>query len=97
MKIRCRRNETATCCKKCRESGKKAAVTKLVAALRAQIIAERRNRFAEVVEGSGVLLLNVVGDLENAIKKSARQDVEEFIKMLRPDRGEHKDIEPSKP
>ncbi len=68
------------------EDKKEAATARLVAALRERIIEERRNRFAEVLAGSGVRLANVVRDIEATIKNEAHEDVAEFIKMLRPDR-----------
>lgn len=80
------------------EAGKKAATARLVAALRTRIIEERRNRFSELLAGSGVRLLSVVDDLEKTIKKSARQDVDEFIAMLRFDRhDQHKPGTPPSP
>jgi hypothetical protein len=59
-----------------------------VTALRERIIAERRNHFAEVLAGSGVLMGKVIDELETAITYSARADVAEFIKMLQPVRSE---------
>lgn len=67
---------------------KEAATGRLVAALRERIIEERRNRFAEVLAGSGVRLANVVSDLQQTIQNEAPQDVAEFIQMLQPGRSE---------
>ena len=69
-------------------TNKEAATARLVAALRERIIAERRNHFAEVLAGSGVLMGKVIDELETAITYSARADVAEFIKMLQPVRSE---------
>jgi hypothetical protein len=50
--------------------------------LRERILEERRNRFAEVLTGSGVLTATVADDLANALTYAARTEVAELIKMF---------------
>ena len=57
-------------------------VSRLRDQLRRRIVAERRNSFAEVIEGSGVRLAQVVGDIEKAIGPDMRESVDGFVQNL---------------
>ncbi len=50
--------------------------------LRKRIVDERRNQFAEVIDGSGVRLAEVVGDIEKAIGPDMREGVNDFVHNL---------------
>jgi len=50
--------------------------------LRKRIVDERRNQFSEILEGSGVRLAEVIGDIEKAIDTDMRQGVNEFVRNL---------------
>jgi len=50
--------------------------------LRKRILDERRNRFAEIVDGSGIRLAEVVDDIERAIGPEMRDGVENFSQTL---------------
>ena len=61
-------------------SAEKRAATlgKLQAELRRRIVNERKNRFAEVLSGSGIRYQNLLDDLDNAAETGIRESITEF-------------------
>ena len=55
-----------------------ATLGKLQAELRRRIVNERKNRFAEVLAGSGIRYQNLLDDLDNAAEKGIRESINEF-------------------
>ena len=54
----------------------------LAAVLRRRIVEEKRNRFAELLEGSGVRLHRVIDDIELIISREMKAGVDEFVQGL---------------
>ena len=61
-------------------SAEKRAATlgKLQSELRRRIVNERKNRFAEVLSGSGIRYQNLLDDLDNAAETGIRESITEF-------------------
>ena len=55
-----------------------AALGKLQAELRRRIVNERKNRFAEVLAGSGIRYQNLLDDLDHAAEKGIRESINTF-------------------
>jgi len=62
--------------------GQTESVQRLAENLRRRIIEERRNRFLEVLKGSGIRLAMVVNDIEKVIDQDMRRDVKLFAEGL---------------
>ncbi|MCE9616537.1 MAG: hypothetical protein K8T26_19860 [Lentisphaerae bacterium] len=61
------------------EDAKQQLLKTMQGQLRKRIVAERRNRFGEVLDGSGIRLNHIIADMEHAIGPGMRGTVDEFV------------------
>ena len=64
------------------EDKRPAAIKKVNAALRQRIVQERRDQFGEVVDGSGVRVMQIIQDIERASGEQMKTTVDSFVDTL---------------
>ena len=64
------------------EDKRPAAIKKVNSALRQRIVQERRDQFGEVIDGSGVRVMQIIQDIERASGEQMRTTVDSFVDTL---------------
>lgn len=64
------------------EDKRPAAIKKVNSALRQRIVQERRDQFGEVVDGSGVRVMQIIHDIERASGEQMKTTVDSFVDTL---------------
>jgi len=63
-------------------SNRAETIRRMQITLRQRIIDQKRNRFAEIFEGSSIRMETIVGDIQMAISESMTQEIATFVEGI---------------